>query len=75
MQHEDIAKLKKLNALNVSKRVSHKYVRSRPVEYEKLETALFHWLQSQEAMDPHLKKRVRFLFMCPLLYLPRVQHW
>ena len=49
-QCESIVKLKKLYALNVGKLARDEYVRSCPVECEKLETALFYWLQGQEAM-------------------------
>jgi hypothetical protein len=50
MQSESIVKLKKLYALNAGKRAKDRYIRSRPVECEKLETALFHWFQGQSTM-------------------------
>ena len=75
MQRGSIDQFKKLYALNVGKRVRDMYVHSCPVECEKLETALFHWFQGQEAMDLRLKQCLRLLFMCPLLFLLRVRHW
>ena len=39
-----------------------------------LETALFHWFQGQETVDSRLKQCLRFLFICLLLFLPRICH-
>ena len=56
MERERTDKLNKLYAVIVGKRVTDKYVRSRPVACEKLERTHFHWFRDYRPFSGHVRR-------------------